>query len=91
MSSPSAINDSGSIAGDSADPGTVDGSLRYWVTDRLRHHVNAVAFWTAIVLPFLHVPMLATGLGSPSEVFTFLVLLVINAVALLIGYPHNQQ
>lgn len=91
MSSPSTYNDTGSIAGDSNDRQSVNGSIRHWFTDRVAHHVHAIAFWTAIVLPFLHVPMLATGLESGSEVFTFLTLLALNALALLIGYPHNQR
>jgi hypothetical protein len=34
--------------------------------------------------------MLATGLETTGEVFTFLALLALNAVALLVGYPHKQ-
>lgn len=85
MSSPSIQHETGSVAGESTD-----GSLREWVADRFVDQLYALGFWTAVVLPFLHVPMLATGLDSSGEVVTFLALLALNAVALLVGYPHNQ-
>lgn len=86
MSSPSIKHETGSVAGESAD-----GSLRGWFADQLVDRLYAVGFWTAVVLPFLHVPMLATGLDTGSEVLTFLALLALNALALLVGYPHNQS
>ncbi len=85
MSSPSIHNETGSIAGESAD-----GSLREWFADRLVNQIYAIGFWSAVVLPFLHVPMLVTGLETTGEVYTFLALLALNAVALLVGYPHKQ-
>lgn len=85
MSSPSIQHETGSVAGESAD-----GSLREWFADQLVDQIYAVGFWTAIVLPFLHVPMLATGLDTGGEVLTFLGLLALNALALLVGYPHKQ-
>ncbi|NKE36958.1 hypothetical protein GWG54_14230 [Natronococcus sp. JC468] len=49
-----------------------------------------LAFWTAIVLPFVHVPLLAHGLDDPGAVLAFAVLLGGNAVALYVGHDHNR-
>jgi hypothetical protein len=53
--------------------------------------VRALAFWSAVVLPFLHVPLLASGLGSTGEFHAFVTLLVLNAVALYAGHPHGHD
>ncbi|RBI64310.1 hypothetical protein DMJ13_07475 [halophilic archaeon] len=51
--------------------------------------VRFVGFWAAIALPFMYVPLLATGLESPSQLQTFLLLLALNVVALLLGHRHD--
>ena len=51
--------------------------------------VRFVAFWAAIALPFLNVPLLATGLEEPGQRQTFLLLVVVNAAALLLGQQHE--
>ncbi|WP_255167661.1 hypothetical protein [Natrononativus amylolyticus] len=56
----------------------------------IARHVRVTSFWMAIVLPFLHVPLLATGLSTPSETATFLGLLVLNLVALYLGHSHRN-
>lgn len=53
--------------------------------------LRALAFWSAVVLPFLHVPLVTTGLASPSERHAFLVLLALNAVALYAGHPYGRE
>ncbi|WP_254271882.1 hypothetical protein [Haloarcula marina] len=53
--------------------------------------VRGVAFWTAIVLPFLYVPLLASGLQSPSVRTAFAAMVACNAVALLVGHPHARE
>lgn len=57
------------------------------------HLIDAVrktGFWTAIVLPFLYVPLLATGLSTAAETLTFLALLGSNLVALYVGHTYRQ-
>lgn len=49
-----------------------------------------VAFWAAVVLPFLHLPLLATGLDSESSTLAFLALVGLNVLALYVGHPHNR-
>jgi hypothetical protein len=51
--------------------------------------VRRLAFWAAVVLPFLHLPLLATGLGSQQTVIAFVALVVANVVALVLGQGHK--
>ena len=53
--------------------------------------IHAVAFWIAVVLPFLYVPLLASGLSTTATLNAFFALLAANAVALLIGHPHLRD
>ena len=52
--------------------------------------VRAAAFWLAVALPFAYLPMLAGGIGSETELLTFLALIAANAVALLVGHDHRR-
>ena len=52
--------------------------------------VRAAAFWLAVGLPFAYLPMLAGGIGSETELLTFLALMAANAVALLVGHDHHR-
>jgi len=48
-----------------------------------------IAFWAAVALPFLYVPLLAGGLeGQQAPVF--LALLAANAAALVVGHEHGR-
>jgi len=53
--------------------------------------VQALSFWIAVALPFLYIPLLATGLTSRPLIGAFLALLLCNAVALLVGHPHLRD
>lgn len=57
--------------------------------ERMLTAIRALGFWAAIVLPFLHIPLLATGLSSRSEAIAFTMLLAANIVAIRIGYRHR--
>lgn len=48
--------------------------------------VEAVAFWTAVCLPAVYVPLLF--IGERSAVAT---LLAVHAIALALGHPYNRQ
>ncbi|SNZ05580.1 hypothetical protein SAMN06269185_0896 [Natronoarchaeum philippinense] len=91
MSSPSTYNDQGTIAADA----TERQSLREHVYNQFAGSVVApirmIGFWSAVALPFLHVPLLATGLEGSQQTVTFLSLLALNLLALLVGYPHRQR
>jgi hypothetical protein len=51
--------------------------------------VRATAFWTAIALPLITVPMLATEVAWESPL-TLLALFFVNALAFVVGHGHNQ-
>jgi hypothetical protein len=51
--------------------------------------VRAVAFWTAILLPFVYVPLLTLRLDTPTELFAFVTLVLAHAASLLVGYSHS--
>jgi hypothetical protein len=57
----------------------------------LKSRVTTIAFWTAIVLPFLHLPLLATGLETTSVLLAFTALVALNVVAVLVGQPHRRE
>jgi len=62
------------------------------VDERFLAPITGIAFWSAVALPFLHLPLLlVTGLSSQATSTAFLVLLTLNVVALLIGHPHYRD
>jgi len=53
--------------------------------------IRGLAFWIAIALPFLYIPLLASGLESSSVRTVFATLVACNAIALLIGHSHARE
>lgn len=53
--------------------------------------VKLLSFWAAIVLPFMHLSLLATGLDSPSMTAAFIGLVALNICALYVGHPYGQE
>jgi len=53
--------------------------------------VRGFAFWLAIVLPFLYVPLLVAGLESSATRTVFGVLVLANAIALLVGHSYATE
>ena len=58
--------------------------------ERVVQSLKRFAFWTAVVLPFLHLPLLATGLDSRSLALAFVGLVVLNVSALWVGHPYAE-
>lgn len=52
---------------------------------------RAVAFWSAIALPFVYVPLLLTGVESTTESLVVLRLVALNAVFVVAGHSHRHQ
>nr|WP_255194507.1 hypothetical protein [Natronobeatus ordinarius] len=67
-----------------------DGRMLERVSPTLAKPVRVASFWTAIVLPFLYVPLLATGLSDSAETLTFLGLLALNLLALYVGHSYRR-
>lgn len=59
--------------------------------EELRMLVEAAFFWAAVVLPFLHVPLLLAGVETPAETVAFAGLLGLNLVALVVGHRHRRD
>lgn len=98
MSESTLQNESSSAMGSPADAGeTAGGRTRLAALyEQYRDHVfttpvEIIAFWAAIALPFLYVPLLLTGISSQAELLTFVGLLALNVAALLAGHDHKRD
>lgn len=58
---------------------------------RVAEPVRVVGFWLSIALPFLYLPLLATGLNTGAQTTVFLSLLAINLLALWVGRTHRVE
>jgi hypothetical protein len=56
---------------------------------RLRATLAAAAFWVAVALPFLYVPLLASGVSSDAERTALATLLALNVATLYVGHGHR--
>ncbi|WP_049924446.1 hypothetical protein [Halopiger djelfimassiliensis] len=90
MSNPSPLsNESIPPSSPDADAQPDAGTSR--VVRSVKGPAQFLSFWVAIALPFVHLPLLAQGLGDPGVTLTFLGLLTINALALYVGHGYNQR
>ncbi len=56
----------------------------------LRHGVRGLAFWSAIALPFLYIPLLLSGLTTTSQMLAFVSLFVVNVFAVYVGQRYRR-
>lgn len=85
MSSPSLQHDQ-HAAPDAQDASTAsDGAAL------LTNPVRTVGFWSAVALPFLHIPLLISGLETTAQTLAFLALLFVNVLALVVGRQYNAD
>lgn len=49
------------------------------------------AFWTAVALPFLYVPLLFGGITTSSEFVALVVLFGVNFVSLYLGHDYEPN
>lgn len=56
-----------------------------------RRSLEGGAFWSAIALPFVHTPLLATGLHSGGTLAAYLLLLAANVAALVLGHGYARD
>ncbi len=52
--------------------------------------LTVVSFWAAIVLPFTYFPLLLGGLTG-GELFLFVALVAINALAFVLGHDYDPS
>ncbi|QGN05880.1 hypothetical protein Hrd1104_00285 [Halorhabdus sp. CBA1104] len=60
---------------------------RRWLLEPVR----GVAFWAAIALPFVQLPLLVSGLQQPSTAAAFLALLALNVFTLYVGHAYQRE
>lgn len=92
-------NENKSAIGSPADAGeaTAGRHKLSQLFDRYHEHslttpLEVAGFWTAVVLPFLYMPMLLTGIETGSgELLTFFGLLALNLAALMVGHGHKRD
>jgi VIT1/CCC1 family predicted Fe2+/Mn2+ transporter len=72
-------------------PSLPTGDIELHLTSSLRTLVRAIAFWTAVLLPLVYVPLLATGLDSVPMALTFVALMTVNVCALVVGQPYGRR
>lgn len=53
--------------------------------------LSALAFWSAIGLPILYLPLLVTGLSNAGDLLVFLGLFTVHILALLAGRSHRRE
>lgn len=61
------------------------------ISSSLLAPVRGIAFWIAVALPFLYVPLLVSGLQSSAVRTVFAALVVCNALALLVGHSYARD
>ncbi|WP_248896504.1 hypothetical protein [Haloplanus halobius] len=57
--------------------------------DAVATPLRFVAFWAAVALPFLYLPLLIGGLQG-EQATAFVALLSVNVAALVIGHEHGR-
>lgn len=60
------------------------------VRRRIAASVSMLAFWSAIALPALYLPLLITGIESVDGLVAFLSLFVLHVLALIGGQSHRR-
>jgi hypothetical protein len=58
------------------------------IVGHVRPLLQATAFWSAVAMPFLYVPLLLGGLEG-GEFTAFLALVAANALVLVVGHGHD--
>lgn len=52
--------------------------------------VRATAFWIAVLLPFLYVPLLLHGISGRDEQTAFVGMVVLNVCAFVVGHGYRR-
>ena len=68
-----------------------DGDRPFLPAGSLATPVSALAFWLAIALPALYLPLLLTGLSTVPDLMLFLGLFGLHLVALVGGRSYRRE
>ena len=53
--------------------------------------IEAVAFWAAVAMPFVYLPLLIAGIETTSEGIALVVLISLHAAALVVGRRYSPD
>lgn len=67
------------------------GRPRSEMPDRVTDPVQIIGFWLAVVLPFIHLPLLVGGLTSEGRQVLFMVLIALNLAAFYAGRNYRVE
>ena len=74
------------------DPDSTRSAVRLrTLSQRVVQPLQFVGFWIAIALPFLHVPLLMTGLSTVEQTLAFIGLVAANLFAIALGHSYQPQ
>lgn len=82
----------GSQSGEDGEA-TADGSrsvVRRLLPSRPPVALQVAAFWVAVTLPFLYVPLLVSGVQTPGERSALAAMFAVNVVVLYVGHGYRQ-
>jgi len=57
----------------------------------LRRPVEALAFWSAVVLPFLYVPLFLSGLETANTLYACFALIGLHVLTLVVGRGYHAD
>ena len=81
--------DGSPLFGSAEDADGRSAALRQLLARSVSTGVEQAAFWTAVVLPFLYVPLLVSGVTTSGERVALGALLALNVLALYLGHEHD--
>lgn len=58
---------------------------------RTTRRVVAAAFWTGVLLPVVHVPLLTLGPLTGDRALLVVALVALNVLALAVGHPYGRD
>jgi hypothetical protein len=53
--------------------------------------IEAIAFWAAVAMPFVYLPLLITGIETTSEGIAMVALIALHALALIVGRRYRAE
>lgn len=68
---------------------TLTGALTQY--DALFRPLEAMAFWAAVALPFVYLPLLVTGLDTTAEAIAVAALVTAHVLALVLGHRYRSD
>ncbi|UWG48587.1 putative membrane protein [Halanaeroarchaeum sp. HSR-CO] len=68
---------------------TLSGALSGYET--ILRPIEAIAFWAAVVMPFVYLPLLLTGLETSSEQVAVVALVAVHVLSLVVGKRYSPQ